>query len=117
MKSQKAYEFLIDRGYKFQEPYPHEGSCAVANYYRTDRAAEVPFCLLNEKQPQFFIQEFFIFRKDHLPMDYHSFSIAIRNQAPQGWIDFKFYSLDEKEILEKLVVYETALLEAWKVLF
>lgn len=117
MISEKINKFLLEKGYRFEEPNRLDSDWTVAKYYRLDRNLQVPFCLLNDKQPQFCIRESFKAPDDHLPMGYHAFSIHICNQAPQGWLKFEFYSLDEKDVLESLDHLESALLEAWSTLF
>ncbi len=114
MKSQKVEQFLTERGYKFYPPANGDADYVVAKYYRIDYGSKVPDCLTNDKPPQFAIVENFLaFQTDN----FHSFSVGITNEAPQGWADFKFYSLKEDDILERIDKFESALLRAWTALF
>lgn len=104
-------EFLTKRGYKAEIPPRCAPEYVQGRYYRTDRTKNVPDCLLNDKPPQFMI--------DHSKFENHvgQFSIEISNQSPQGWIDFKYYSLSEDELRKGIDEMEDRLLEAWTTLF
>ena len=100
MQSEQVKEFLISRGYKYEAPHAGQSETTVADYYRT--ACEVkgiPHCLTNDKPPQIAVTEFFYAIREGA--QWHSFEVGIRNEAPQGWIEFKFYSIREDELIAR----------------
>jgi hypothetical protein len=115
MRSAEVENFLTERGFKFYAPHRSDPDFVVANYYRVLYGLEgLPLCLTNEKPPQVYIRESHI----ELPnQPYHSFNMGICNEAPQGWIDFKFYSVSEDDLFEKFTEMELALIASWRTLF
>lgn len=112
MRSKEVNRLLADRGFKYSERLGGDPDYIIANYFRLAYDSDAPLCLCNEKPPQIWVAESYI-----KGLSYHTFSVAIRNEAPQGWIDFKFYALTDKDILERFDEIESALLNAWKGLF
>jgi len=106
--------FLIERGYTFYDAHSGQPDYIIGNYYRIDRTRNVPDCISNDKPPQFAIEETSMELNGE---DWHRVSIGICNEAPQGWIDFKFYGLSPSDLIERLDELETALLKAWAGLF
>jgi hypothetical protein len=118
MRSEKVEEFLTSRGYKYYAPNGFDSKVVIANYYRIDYAKGVPLCISNDKPPQFGIRENYIPKGEYGDNpEVHGFEISICNHAPQAWMDFKFYGVSEKQLIDGLDEFEAALLKAWSALF
>jgi len=113
-RSETLHKFLTERGYKQGSPDSFHPRFVVAQYYRTAYGSGVPDCLTNDKPPQFVIRESSM---EVHGADYRTARIGVRNEAPQGWVDFQFYSLKEADLMEHIDDLEVALLKAWSVLF
>jgi hypothetical protein len=112
MHREKIEKFLTEKGYRRQGKNGFDSESVVSNYYKTHYdARDIPFCLTNDKPPQIAVKEWL--HRDGL----RGYEIAISNEAPQGWIDFKFYSITEKELIERFSEMETALLSVCRHLF
>ncbi|MCY7346381.1 MAG: hypothetical protein LH614_09210 [Pyrinomonadaceae bacterium] len=118
MHSKKIEKLLTKKGYKFYAPNTLDAESVVANYYQVMRSvSDAPDCLTNDKPPQIYVREW-LHKSRHPPESEHrGFEIGICNHAPQGWIDFKFYSLGEKEAAKRFEEIESALLATWRTLF
>jgi hypothetical protein len=116
-RSTPIKEFLLAKGFKLEEPHAGDADYVVSNYYKVlYDVPDLPLCLCNDKPPQMWIQETYLnFGNGTTPS--HNFTVGFRNEAPQGWIDFKFYSINQEEFLVKFSSIQEALIAAWKVLF
>lgn len=118
MKSEKVAEFLKSQGYQFELPVAIESDSTIARYYRTYWELKAPYCVLNNKPPTIVISEFLIEEGKYQDNpEVRRFSTFIRNEAPQGWVDLKFYSLSETDLIERLDDFVAALIAAWSELF
>lgn len=116
-KSTSVYAYLKSKGFKHEGRMGHDSEGVVANYFRVPRErTDLPDCLCNDKPPQICVQEY-SFRIPKQDSRHHSFQISITNEAPQGWLQFKFYGIDEADILTRFDDIVEGLFSAWKALF
>lgn len=115
--SENIKQLLTERGYKYEPPNDGDSESTTAHYYKQNREPDVPDCLCNDHPPQFHITEHIILKSKGLPMDYHTFSIGICNESPNGWISFKFYAVTPEQLPERIDKLEKDLFAAWDVLF
>ena len=118
MHSKKIEKLLTKKGYKLYAPNVLDNDSIVANYYRVmPGVSDLPDCRTNDKPPQIYVREWLHVPHNPTEPEHRGFEIGICNHAPQGWIDFKFYSLDEKGAVKRFDDIESALLETWRHLF
>lgn len=65
------------------------------------------YCVCNERPPQICVSVYECLGQT-------SFEVSIIGESKEGWIDFKFYSLDS---LDNLPYFESKLQEIWESLF
>lgn len=106
-------DFLVAKGFKREEPHSGDRYYVKANYYRVlYDVPDLPHCISNQKPPQIHIRE-----TCFEDLGLHHFEIGACNEAPQGWIDFKFYSLSSEEVLTRFDAIQAGLIAAWRALF
>ena len=114
MKSELIHNFLLSKNYKYEPRGPGDADYVVGNYYRVPYdVKDLPLCLCNDKPPQIHVQESYFGVNSS---EFHNFTIGLRNEAPQGWINFEFYNLSEPELIERFDPIVEALFSAWRTL-